>query len=355
MPEIAIGNRFIGAGHPTYVIAELSANHMGSCERALELVRRAATAGADAVKVQTYRPDTMTIDCTQAPFRVSGGTLWDGRTLFDLYGEAQTPWEWQPELQAEAATAGIDFFSSPFDAAAVRFLVDLGVPVLKIASFELVDHALIRTAARSGLPLIISTGMASIGEIEQAMGVAKDAGAGGIILLRCNSAYPAPAAEMDLRTIPDMAARWDVPVGLSDHTLGSAAAVAAVALGACVVEKHITLSRADPTPDAAFSLEPDEFRRMVEEVRQTESVLGSVRYGPSDSEKSSLAFRRSLFIVADVEPGDLFTGENVRSVRPGHGLAPRHLDAVIGRRAACHVDRGTPLTWDLIEPVASGS
>ena len=350
MAEISIGNRLVGAGHPTYVIAELSANHGGSLERAVELVRLAAEAGADAVKVQTYRPETMTIDSSQAPFQVSGGTLWDGRTLFDLYREAQTPWEWHTELQAEAAAAGVDFFSSPFDATAVRFLADLGVPVLKIASFELVDHALIRAAAATGLPLIMSTGMASVDDVDDAVRVARDAGAEGIALLRCNSAYPAPAAEMDLRTIPDMAARWDVPVGLSDHTLGATAAVTAVALGACILEKHVTLSRSEPTADAEFSLEPDELRRMIEAVREAESALGTVRYGPSDREKASLAFRRSLFVVADVDAGEAFTEDNVRAIRPGDGLAPRHLDAVLGRRATERVERGTPLTWDLIEP-----
>ncbi len=313
-------------------------------------MRLAAEAGADAVKVQTYRPETMTIDSSREPFQVSGGTLWDGRTLFDLYREAQTPWEWHAELQAEAAAAGVDFFSSPFDASAVRFLADLGVPVLKIASFELVDHALIRAAAGTGLPLIMSTGMASIEDIDGAVRVARDEGAEGIALLRCNSAYPAPAAEMDLRTIPDMAARWDVPVGLSDHTLGITAAVAAVALGACILEKHVTLSRSEPTADAEFSLEPDELRRMIDAVREAESALGTVRYGPSDREKSSLAFRRSLFVVADVAEGEAFTEENVRAIRPGDGLAPRHLDAVLGRRSTGPVERGTPLTWDLIEP-----
>ena len=349
MSEIMIGSRPVGPGHATYVIAELSANHGGSYERALELVRRAAAAGADAVKVQTYRPDTMTIDSTREPFVVTGGTLWDGRTLFELYGQAQTPWEWQPELQREAAAAGVDFFSSPFDAGAVRFLADLDVPVLKIASFELVDHALIREAAGTGKPLIMSTGMATAQEIDEAVRVAREAGATGIVLLRCNSAYPAPAGEMDLLTIPDMAARWDVPVGLSDHTLGTTAAVTAVALGACLLEKHVTLDRTDPTPDAEFSLEPHEFKAMVDAVREAEASLGTVRYGPSDREKASLAFRRSLFVVTDVEKGEPFTQDNVRSIRPGHGLAPRHLDEVLGRRAAARIERGTPLSWDLVE------
>lgn len=349
MTELTIGDRVVGPGHPTYVIAELSANHGGSYERAAELVRLAADAGADAVKVQTYRPETMTIESSLDPFRVSGGTLWDGRTLFDLYREAQTPWEWHPLLQQEAKAVGVGFFSSPFDVTAVRFLVELDVPVLKIASFELVDHALVRAAASTGKPLIMSTGMASVQEIDDAVRVAREAGDGGIALLRCNSAYPAPAAEMDLRTIADMSARWNVPVGMSDHTLGTTAAITAVALGACVLEKHFTRSRAEPTADAAFSLEPGEFASMVAAVREAESALGAVRYGPSDREKTSLAFRRSLFVVEDVAEGERFTEQSVRSIRPGHGLEPRHLDSVLGRRAARRVERGTPLSWELVD------
>ncbi len=348
MSAIRIGDRQVGPGLPTYVIAEMSANHGGSYERAAELVRQAAAAGADAVKVQTYRPETMTIDSTQDPFRVSGGTLWDGRTLFDLYREAQTPWDWHPKLQAEAIALGLDFFSSPFDSSAVDFLVDLDVPVLKIASFELVDHALIHAAASTGKPLIMSTGMASAEEIDDAVRVARSAGAGGVALLRCNSAYPAPACEMDLRTIADMRRRWDVPVGLSDHTLGATAAVTAVALGACILEKHFTLSRLDRTADAEFSLEADELRAMVIAVREAEAALGAVRYGPSERERSSLAFRRSLFVVEDVAEGEAFTAQSVRSIRPSHGLAPRHLADVLGRAATRDVQRGTPLAWELV-------
>jgi len=348
VPTIRIGDREVGPGQPTYVIAEMSANHGGSYERAAELVRQAAAAGADAVKVQTYRPETMTIDSTQEPFRVSGGTLWDGQTLFDLYREAQTPWDWHPKLQSEAVALGLDFFSSPFDSSAVDFLVALDVPVLKIASFELVDHALIRAAASTGKPVIMSTGMASAEEIDDAVRVARTGGAGGVALLRCNSAYPAPPGEMDLRTIADMRRRWNVPVGLSDHTLGMTAAVTAVALGACILEKHLTLSRLDRTADAEFSLEPDELRAMVTAVRDAELALGAVRYGPSKRERSSLAFRRSLFVVEDVAKGELFTAQSVRAIRPGHGLAPRHLDEVLGQPAARHVERGTPLAWDLV-------
>lgn len=348
MPHIALGNRLVGPGHPTYVIAELSANHGGSFDRAVELVHRAAEAGADAVKVQTYRPDTMTLDAAHEPFVVSGGTLWDGRKLYDLYTDAMTPWEWHAPLQAEARNAGVDFFSSPFDTTAVDLLVELDVPTFKIASFELVDHALIRYAAQQGRPLILSTGMATRQDIDEAVAVAREAGAPGIALLRCNSAYPAPASEMDLHTIPDMASRWDVPVGLSDHTLGATAAVVSVALGACILEKHFTLNRAEPGPDSAFSLEPHEFAAMVAAVREAELVPGRVRYGPSRREEASLAFRRSLFAVADIAAGEPFTEQNVRAIRPGQGLAPKHLPAVLGSTATRPIRRGTPLTWELV-------
>jgi pseudaminic acid synthase len=347
--SIFIEGREVGPGCPAYVIAELSANHGGSLEKAIELIRHAASAGADAVKVQTYRPGTMTIDCDAMPFRITGGTLWDGRSLYDLYAEAMTPWEWHVVLQREAASAGVHFFSSPFDATAVDFLIGLDVPVLKIASFELVDHALVRYAAGQGRPLIISTGMARVDEIDEAVTVAREAGAPGIALLRCNSAYPAPPAEMDLRSIPDMAARWHVPVGLSDHTLGVTAAVVAVSVGACVLEKHLTISRDEPGPDSAFSIEPAELAGLVRTVREAEAELGSVRYGPSRGEEASLPFRRSLFVVDDVPAGTVFTPESVRAIRPGGGLPPKHLPEVLGRRARRAVLRGTPLTWDMID------
>ncbi len=354
MAPMLLGGREIGPGHPTYVIAELSANHGGRLEKAIELVRLAAAAGADAVKVQTYRPDTMTIDSDQEPFRIAGGTLWDGRTLYDLYAEAMTPWEWHEVLQREAMAVGIDFFSSPFDADAVDFLVGLGVPVLKIASFELVDHGLIRHAASSGRPLILSTGMARASEIDAAVAVARDAGAPGLALLRCNSVYPASPSEMDLRTIPDMVARWGAPVGLSDHTQSLTAAVVAVSLGACILEKHLTASRDEPGPDSAFSVEPDEFAALVRAVREAEAALGSARYGPSPREEPSLAFRRSLFVTEDVAAGELFTSGNVRAIRPGAGLAPRHLPAVLGRKASQAVRRGTPVAWDLVQDGSPG-
>jgi N-acetylneuraminate synthase len=280
---------------------------------------------------------------------VGEGTLWAGRTLYDLYAEAYTPWEWLPELQAAAAQHGLDLFSSPFDHTAVDFLAKHDVPAYKIASFELVDHELIRYAASKGKPLILSTGMATAKEIDDAVRVAREGGAAGVALLRCNSAYPAPPEEMDLRTIPDMVDRWRAPVGLSDHTVGVTAAVAAVALGACILEKHFTLTRDEPGPDSAFSLEPKEFAALVLAVREAEAAAGSVRYGPSDREQPSLAFRRSLFAVQDVRAGDPFTEENVRAIRPGQGLAPKELPRVLGRRAAADIERGTPLTWELVE------
>lgn len=347
-PEIVIAGQPVGPSHGVYVIAELSANHAQRLDRAVELVAMAADVGADAVKVQTYTPDTLTIDSDKEPFRVGEGTLWAGRTLYGLYAEAYTPWEWLPELQAAAEARGLHLFSSPFDNTAVDFLAKHDVPAYKIASFELVDHELIRYAASKGKPLILSTGMATVEEIDDAVRVAREGGAAGVALLRCNSAYPAPAEEMDLRTIPDMVDRWRAPIGLSDHTLGVTAAVAAVALGACILEKHFTLSRDEPGPDSAFSLEPDEFAAMVVAVREANAAAGSVRYGPSPRERSSLAFRRSLFVVRDIRAGEPFTEENVRAIRPGHGLPPKERARVLGRRAAKDLDRGTPLTWDLV-------
>jgi N-acetylneuraminate synthase len=345
---VRIGSRLVGPGEPTYVIAEISANHGQSYNRALELVHIAKDAGADAVKLQTYTADTLTIDADLPPFRIKEGTLWSGRKLHDLYAEAFTPWEWQPRLKAEADALGIHLFSTPFDATAVEFLEAIDPPAHKIASFELVDHALIAKVASTGRPMIMSTGMATTEEIDAAVEVARSAGAGGLVLLRCNSAYPANAAEMDLRTIPDMVERWNVPVGLSDHTLGSTSAITAVVLGACVVEKHITFSRSEPGPDAAFSLEPAEFSAFVGAVREAEASLGRVRYGPSPSERPSLAFRRSLFVVSDIAAGELFTTDNVRSIRPADGLSPADLPRVLARRAARAISRGTPLSWELI-------
>jgi pseudaminic acid synthase len=348
MTSMQIGGRTVGNGAPAYIVAELSGNHGGDFERARRLVRTAAEAGADAVKLQTYTPDTMTIASDQEHFRIASGTIWDGRTLYDLFSEAQTPWEWHGPLRDEANALGLDLFSSPFDATAVDFLEDLGVPVYKIASFELVDIPLIRRVARTGKPVILSTGMATRDEIAEAIQAARDAGSSGVTVLACTSAYPAPPEEANLRSIPDLAVTFGVPAGLSDHTLGVAVPIAAAALGAAVIEKHLTLSRSDPGPDSAFSLEPHEFRDMVRGVRTAQSALGEVKRGPTSQELGSRTRRRSLFVVRDVRAGEAFTEHNVRSIRPGHGLHPRHLDEVLGRRASRDAGRGTPLTWDLV-------
>ena len=346
--HIQIGDRLIGTGRPAYIVAELSANHNQEFETAACIIRAAKAAGADAVKLQTYTPDTMTIASEREEFRVCGGTIWDGRKLYDLYAEACTPWAWQPKLKRVAEDLGMDLFSSAFDATAVDFLEKMNVPTHKLASFELVDLPLIRRMAGTGKPMIMSTGMATVEEIEQALQSARAAGASQIALLKCTSAYPAPADEMNLRTIPAMSRRFGLPVGISDHTLGISVPVAAVALGACIIEKHLTLSRSAPGPDSSFSLEPDEFKAMVEAVRTAEQALGEVHFGLTPKEEASRVHRRSLFVVEDLREGEAFTGSNVRSIRPGHGLHTRHLEEVLGRRAARNIERGTPLSWELV-------
>lgn len=345
---LKIGNRLIGPGRPTFVVAEMSANHGQEFDAAVRLVRAMKEAGADAVKLQTYTPDTLTIDCDRPEFRIGEGTLWAGKRLYDLYSEAFTPWEWQPKLKELAESLGMHCFSTPFDAGAVDFLERMNVPAHKIASFELVDSALLRRVAHTGKPVILSTGMATLEEIDEAVATLRDAGCVELALLKCTSAYPAPPDGMNLSVIPDMARRYGVPVGLSDHTLGVTAAVTAVALGACILEKHFTLSRAVPGPDSAFSLEPAEFKGMVAAVREVEKMLGRVSYEVAECEKSSRVFRRSLFVVEDVKAGEVFTECSVRSIRPGLGLPPRHLADVLGKRAARDIERGTPLAWELL-------
>lgn len=345
---LEIAGRKIGPGHPVYVIAELSANHHQQFGTALEIVRAAKTAGADAIKLQTYTADTITIDCDNEHFRIGKGTIWEGRVLHQLYAEAFTPWEWQPKIKAFADELGLGFFSSPFDHTAVDFLEKMDVPAYKIASFELVDLPLIRYAARTGKPLILSTGMATLAEIEEALRTAREAGATQLALLKCTSAYPSPAETMNLRTIAHLAETFGVPVGLSDHTMCVAVPVAAVALGACIVEKHLALSREVPGPDSAFSLEPSEFKQMVDAIRMAEQALGTVQYGVTEDEEASRCFRRSLFVVEDVKAGELFTAKNVRSIRPGYGLHTRHLDEVIGKGAARNIAKGTPMSFDLL-------
>ena len=346
--SFSINGREIGSHAPAYIIAELSANHHHDFEQAVAIVRAAKEAGADAIKLQTYTPDTMTINDRSPVFQIGKGTIWEGKNLHDLYGEAYTPWEWQPKLKQIANDLGLDCFSTPFDFSAVDFLEAMNVPVHKIASFELVDLPLIRRIAQTGKPVIMSTGMSSLAEIDEAVRAFRDAGGRQLALLKCTSAYPSPASEMNLRTIPHLAAAFDVPAGLSDHTLDVAVPVAAVALGACIIEKHFTLSRATPGPDSAFSLEPQEFRTMVDAVRTAEQALGRVQYALSKKEESSLVFRRSLFVVENVKAGEAFTEKNVRCIRPGYGLHSRHLDVVLGRKAAHDVKRGTPMAWDLL-------
>ena len=346
-PVVIVGSREVGVGRPTYIVAEMSANHGQRYERAVEILRAAKAAGADAVKIQTYTPETMTLKCDDDRFRIRE-TIWEGRNLYDLYQEAYTPWEWHAGLAEIARGLGLDLFSTPFDATAVDFLERLDVPAYKVASFELVDLPLLKRVAATGKPVLVSTGMATLAEIDEAVRAVRENGSGGLALLKCTSAYPAPPEEMNLRCIPHLQESFGVPVGLSDHTLGSAVPVAAVALGACIVEKHLTLSRATPGPDSSFSLEPDEFRRMVQAIRSAERALGQVAYGVGAEEAKSRAFRRSLFVVKAMEEGERFTYENVRSIRPSHGLHPRHLDDVVGRTASRAIMPGTPLSWDLI-------
>lgn len=344
----AIAGRPIGADHPPYVIAELSGNHNGRIERAIALIDMAKKAGADAVKLQTYTADTITIDHDGPGFVLEGG-LWHGRKLHDLYREAHTPWEWHEALFAHAHRVGIAIFSSPFDPTAIELLERLGAPAYKIASFEIVDTPLIARAARTGKPLIISTGMATPPETTEAVAAARAAGDGGLALLHCVSGYPTPVEEINLARMARLRADHRCEVGLSDHTLGVEVPIGAVALGATIVEKHVTLARADGGPDAAFSLEPDEFATLVHGVRTAWSAIGRPDYGRAPSEAGNAALRRSLYVVEDIAAGEVLTEANVRSIRPGGGLAPRFLPAVLGRRAAVCISRGTPLQFGLLE------
>lgn len=331
----------------SFLIAEISANHNGSIERAEAIIRAAAASGADAIKLQTYTADTLTIPCDNEYFRIQG-TLWDGRTLHDLYQEAYTPWEWTPRLMGLAKDLGMDCFSTPFDTTAVDFLESCGVSRHKVASFEIVDIPLLKKIAATGKPVIMSTGMASLAEIDEAVRTLRESGTTDLTLLKCTSSYPAPAEEANLRTIPHLRDAFQCPVGLSDHTMGSAVAVAAVALGATVVEKHFTLSRADGGPDGAFSMEPHEFKQMVDDIRIVEKALGCVSYTLTPKEEQSKVFRRSLFVVEDIAAGETFTEKNVRSIRPGHGLHPRFLVDILGKKSTRGVVYGTPLQWDNI-------
>lgn len=348
IPHVEINGRRISSSDPVYIVAELSANHCQNFEQAVKLIKAAKEAGADAVKLQTYTPETMTVKNKREEFYLKNGTLWDGQHLYDLYARAHLPWDWLPELKIIAEETGLDFFSTAFDPTAVDFLEKIGVPIHKIASFEIVDLPLIEKMAKTGKPIIISTGMSTLGEIEEAVEAARRAGAKQIILLKCTSAYPSLPEDMNLYTIPHLSEAFNLPVGLSDHTLGIAVPVAAVALEACIIEKHFTLSRAVQSPDSAFSLEPQEFKEMVDAVHTAKKALGKVSYGAGKEELKNKVFRRSLYVVKDVKAGEEFTAENIRSIRPSFGLHPRHLKDILGRQATQDISAGTPLAWPLI-------
>ena len=347
MHKISIKGRKVGFEEPCYIVAEMSANHAQSFEQALKIIEAAKEAGADAVKLQTYTPDTMTINLCNEYFQVKE-TIWEGKNLYNLYSEAQTPWEWHSKLKEHATKLGLDFFSTAFDTTAVDFLEKLNIPAYKIASFELVDLPLLRRVAITGKPIIMSTGMASLVEIDEAVKTVRASGGNQIALLKCTSAYPAPPEEVNLRTVPHMKEAFGVPVGISDHTLGAEVAVAAVTLGACIVEKHFALSRKNAGPDSSFSMEPDEFKEMVRTIRKVEKALGRVQYQTTEKEKFSKVFRRSLFVVKDMKTGEVFKEKNIRSIRPSYGLHTRHLEEVLGCKAKKDILKGTPLDWDLI-------
>lgn len=346
---VMINGRAIGPGHQPYIIAELSANHNGSLERALQTIEAAHRCGADAIKLQTYTADTLTIDCDSPDFLIKGG-LWDGFKLYDLYKWAETPYEWHQAMFDHARKLGITIFSTPFDETAVDLLEDLGTPVYKIASFEIVDLPLIRYAASTGKPMIMSTGMASEEEIEEAVTTAREAGCNDMILLHCISSYPAPIDQANLRQIPELTRRFGVISGLSDHTMGTTAAVTAVALGACVIEKHFTLSRQDKGPDSEFSLEPQEMERLCVETEDAWNALGKAGYMRKEAEEKSKIFRRSVYFVRDLAKGAEITRDDIRRIRPGMGLTPKFLDQIIGRKTITQVKKGTPTSWDLISP-----
>ncbi|NSJ91738.1 pseudaminic acid synthase [Coprococcus sp. MSK.21.13] len=345
--KININGRIIGDNQPCYIIAEMSANHAGSYERAIEIMRVAKKSGADCIKIQTYTPDTMTIDCDNEYFSIREGT-WKGENLYNLYKKAYTPWEWQEGLKNKAKELGLDFLSTPFDKTSVDFLEDLGVDFYKIASFELVDIPLIKYIASKNKPIIMSTGMGTLDEIEEAVNAVKSVGNKNLCLLKCSSSYPAIPADMNLMTMKNLNDIFGVPVGLSDHSLGAIAAITAVAMGARVIEKHFCLSRDIENPDASFSMEPREFKNMVEDIRAAERAIGKISYKLSDKEVQSKVFRRSIFIVKDIKKGDRFTEENIKIIRPGYGLKPKYYDGIIGKTAACDIKRGTPLSWDKV-------
>jgi len=346
---ISVGNRLIGDTHPPFIIAEMSGNHNQSLDRALAIVEAAAGAGADAIKLQTYTADTMTIEASQEPFYIRDPkSLWSGNSLYELYKKAYTPWEWHKPIIERCNALGLICFSSPFDESAVDFLEGLGVPAYKIASFENNHLPLIRKAASTGKPLIISTGMATIAQLDEAVSAARQEGCRDIILLKCTSTYPSTPENSNLRTIAHMRELFNVQVGLSDHTMGLGAAVAGVAMGATVIEKHFTLRRADGGVDSTFSMEPDEMKAVVNETRAARLALGKVSYGPTENERASMQYRRSVYIVCDIKAGEKFTTENLRIIRPGFGLQPKYYDLALGKQVKKDVEKGTPLSWELL-------
>lgn len=346
--NVKIGSHMIGDGYPTYIIAEMSANHAGDLEYAKQIIKEAKACGADCIKIQTYTPDTMTIDCNNKYFQIEEGT-WKGENLYHLYEKAYTPWEWQKELKEEANRVGLDFFSTPFDKTSVDFLESIDCEFYKIASFELIDIPLIKYIASKGKPIIISTGMGSLEEIHEAVAAIKNEGNKDIILLKCSSAYPAVTSDMNLKTITNMKEIFHIPVGLSDHSMGSVGAITAVALGANVIEKHFCLSRKIKNPDSSFSMEPEEFKSMVSDIRCTEKAIGGISYQVTDDEKDNLKFRRSIFVTKDMKKGDRLTEDNIKIIRPSFGIEPKYYDDVLGKTVLKDISRGTPLTFKLID------
>ncbi|AWI03687.1 pseudaminic acid synthase [Clostridium drakei] len=347
--KLKIGNRTISNNDSVFIVAEISANHLHNFNNAIKLIKKAKEVGVDAVKLQTYTADTMTINCDNKYFKINQGTLWDERTFYDLYKEAYTPWEWQPKLKKIAEEEGLICFSSPFDKTAVDFLDNMDVPAYKIASFEITDIPLIEYIASKGKPVILATGIATLSDIEEAVNACRKVGNNQIAILKCTSAYPAPYEDINLKTIPNLAQTFNVISGLSDHTLGISVPIAAVALGAKIVEKHFTLSRSYGGPDAAFSLEPEELKTMVKSIRETEKALGEVSYRLTDKMEKSREFSRSLFVVKDIKTGEIFTEENIRSIRPGFGLHPRYYKEVIGKKANYDIEKGVPLQWSMVK------
>lgn len=346
--EFKIGRRIIGKNRPVFIVAEMSGNHNHDYKKALKIINAAAEAGADAVKLQTYTPDTMTIKSDQKWFKVKTDNLWTGKTLYDLYKWAYTPWEWHAKLKNYAESKGLIFFSTPFDETAVDFLEELNVLLYKVASFELVDIPLLKKIGQTKKPVIISRGMASIEEIKLAVKTLKTSGAPAVAVLHCVSSYPATADQMNLATIADIAKKFKVVSGLSDHSLGTTSSVASVALGACIIEKHLTLNRSEGGPDSGFSLEPAEFKELAESIRQVEKAIGRPYYKLTTREKQFSVYRRSLFVVKDIKKGEIFSKNNIRSIRPGYGLSPKYFDSVVGRHAKIDIKSGTPLSWRLI-------